>query len=81
MAHAREAFVLDTTRPEAFKLMDVAQQLRARPAEARQHYRSALALQPNYRPTQRNQENLAAPKGRRNLSRYDLGDEAGNASR
>ena len=78
LAHAREALALDATRPEAFNLMGVAKQLRARLEEARQHYRSALALAPDYRPAQRNQENLAAPKSRRNLSRYDLGDRNGN---
>jgi FixJ family two-component response regulator len=53
-AHARCALLLDPERPEAHNVLGVALLQRGRTAEARQHFRAALAVAPGYEPAARN---------------------------
>ena len=69
------ARMLRRTRPEAYNVMGVIKQVTIDLNAAREMYRTALALDPSYRPAQTNQENLSQPPSRRDLGQFDLGEE------
>jgi DNA-binding response OmpR family regulator len=70
--HARLALSADPTRPEAFNMMGVINQLRSERSEAQRFYMAALALDPSFRPAKRNQENLTRPPSQQKPGAYEL---------
>jgi Flp pilus assembly protein TadD len=63
--HARAGVVLDSTRPEAFNLLGVLEEVAGRRAEAQRNYRIALELAPDYAPAAENLAGTVRPRAER----------------
>jgi len=70
--HVRKAVSFDPSRPEAFNLLGVLEELRGNRLEARKHYRAALSLDPSYGAALANIERLTS-SGWRGAGGIDLG--------
>lgn len=63
--HARRAIADDATRPEAFNLLGVLEEIAGRRVEALKQYRVALELDAGYRPAQENVTRATRPPAQR----------------
>lgn len=71
--HVRRAVSAAPSRPEAFNLLGVLQEVRGEhPDDALKNYHAALALDPSYEPAQKNIERIAG-KGFYRRGKIDLG--------
>jgi DNA-binding response OmpR family regulator len=53
-AHIRKAISFNPSRPEAFNLLGAVMEVQGDRLEAQKHYRTALSLDPNYKPASEN---------------------------
>lgn len=63
--HARAGVMLDSTRPEAFNLLGVLEEVAGRRTEAQRNYRIALELAPDYAPAAENLAGTVRPRAER----------------
>jgi len=63
--HVRRAIADDATRPEAYNLLGVLEEIAGRRVEALKQYRVALALDAGYRPAQENVARATRPPAQR----------------
>ena len=60
--HVKKAISLDPSRPEAFNLLGILQEIHGDSSEAIQHYRAALSLDPTYETAKKNLTRLTHRK-------------------